>query len=226
MKKKKRKLSGTDVVFLIFSGGLLVFFFTFGMQMIREFSEEKNQYQSVVSLDGLEWGEEFEKKLKKIPGISSLTPAVEIPVRLKAETYTMEATLTGVELDGLKKQVSRSSEVPFGNVPVLLLGEESLAAMTDKNGHEVSEEKQKELMERYEEINWQYCLAGDGEDIEDWKPCLVAGTLSLPAEGIYMAYSQAEMLTGTKEQERFLLTVRGKKNYERALGYFEGAGQR
>ena len=221
MKKKRRRLSGSGVVFLVFSVGLLVFFCTFGLQMIREFSEGKKPYQSVVSLEGLEWGEEFTAELKKIPGLSSLTPAVEIPVRLRVDTYTMDAVWTGVELDGLEMQVSRSREVPLGSTPVLLLGEGSLAAMTDRNGHGASEENQKELLERYGEMDWQYCLTGEGEEEENWKPCLVAATLASPADGIYMAYGQAEMLAGTKETDRFLLTVLGKGNYERALGLFQ-----
>lgn len=220
MRGKRRKPSGSHGVFLIFQVGLLVFALIFGLQMIREFSEGKASYQSVVSLEGLEWGEELTAELQKIPGIRSLTPAIRIPVKLRAEDYTMEAALTGVELDELEKQVSRSREVPLGNTPVLLLGEESLGAMADGNGHTASEEKQEELLERYGEINWQYCLAGEGE--ENWRPCLVAGTLSSPADGIYMTYSQAGMLAQTKETKQFLLTVRGKENYERALGYFEG----
>lgn len=222
MRRKRRKPFGSHGVFLIFQGGLLVFVLTFGMQMIREFSEGKALYQSVVSLDGLEWGEKLTAELQKIPGIRSLTPAIRIPVKLRAEDYTMEAALTGVELDELEKQVSRSSEVPIGNTPVLLLGEESLGAMADGNGHTASGEKQEEFLERYGEINWQYCLAGEGEGEENWRPCLVAGTLSSPADGIYMTYSQAGILAETKETKQFLLTVRGKKNYESALGYFEG----
>ena len=45
--------------------------------------------------------------------------------------------------------------------------------------------------------------------------------MSSPADGIYMAYSQADMLAGKKETDRFLLTVLGKGNYERALGLFQ-----
>ena len=221
MKIKRQRLSGSGMVFLVFSVGLLVFFCTFGLQMIRVFSEGKKPYQSVVSLEGLEWGEEFVAELKKIPGLHSLAPAVEIPVRLRAEDYTMDAVWTGVELDGLEMQVSRSREVPLGSTPVLLLGEGSLAAMTDRNGHGASEEKQKELLERYGERNWEYCLSGDGGEAESWKPCLVAAVLSSPADGIYMAYSQAEMLAGKKETDRFLLTIQGKGNYERALGLFQ-----
>ena len=59
MRRKRRKPLGSHGVFLIFQGGLLVFVLTFGMQMIREFSEGKALYQSVVSLDGLEWGREI-----------------------------------------------------------------------------------------------------------------------------------------------------------------------
>ena len=41
MKIKRQRLSGSGMVFLVFSVGLLVFFCTFGLQMIRVFSEGK-----------------------------------------------------------------------------------------------------------------------------------------------------------------------------------------
>ncbi|MCI8550790.1 MAG: hypothetical protein HFI68_09445 [Lachnospiraceae bacterium] len=218
---KGRKVSGSDVVFWIFAGLLSVFFLIFGIRIARRFHGEKMLYQSVVSLEGLECGEDFEGKLKEIPGISSFIPVIEVPVTLKVEEYRMEATLVGVEFDRLEKQVSRSRKTPLGNTAVLLLGEESLAVMTDQNGHGISEEKKKEFLERYGELEWQYCMAG--EEAENWKPCLIAGTLSLPAGDIYISYSQAKEIMGTEETSKFLLTVRGEENYEKALGYF-GAG--
>ena len=51
---------------------------------------------------------------------------------------------------------------------------------------------------------------------------LVAATLHAPSGEIYMPYAQAETLTGKKETNKFLLTVRGKENHERALEYFGG----
>ena len=133
----------------------------------------------------------------------------------------MDTVLTGTTLEDLEKTVSRSMEVPLGNQSVLLLGEESLAAMTDKNGHEISEEKQKEFLEQFGALHWQYCFAGEEETSAIWKPCLIAGILSFPSGEIYIPYSQAETLTRTGKTSKFLLTVRGKKNYERAVAYFQ-----
>ncbi len=223
--RKKRKLSGGRVVFGIYTGVLFVLLLSLGRGLFQQFSEEKVKYQSVVSLEGTDVSggtENLQAELKKIRGFCFLTPVIEIPVRLRAEDYTMDTVLTGTALDGLEKKVSRSAEVPLGTRPVLLLGEKSLAAMTDRNGHVISEEKQREFLERYEEICWQYCLAGEDENTEEWDSCLIAGVLSFPSEGIYMPYSQAEALAGTNGTSKFLLTVRGKGNYEKAAGYFGG----
>ncbi|MCI8464786.1 MAG: hypothetical protein HFI63_02835 [Lachnospiraceae bacterium] len=207
---------------VIVTGLLAVFFLLFGIRIVRQLCEEKLQYQSVVSLEGLEWEGDLEEELEKIRGISSFTLALEVPIRLKAEEYTMDITVIGVELDRLEKQISRSQETPLGNTPVLLLGEESLSEMTDRNGHKASEEKQKELLERSGEILWQYCLIGE-ETLESWNPCLIAGTMYTPAGEIYMPFGQAKALVGTEETSKFLLSVRGKENYERALEYFQGS---
>ena len=218
---KGRKVSGSNVAFRVFAGVLSLLLLIFGIRTARRFHGDKMLYQSVVSLEGLEYGEDFEAEVKGIPGICSFIPVIEVPIRLKVEEYRMDATLVGVELDRLEKQVSRSWETPLGNTAVFLLGEESLTAMTDQNGHGISEEKKKELLERYKELDWQYCMSE--EDEENWKPCLIAGILSLPAGNIYIPYSQAEGIMGTGETSKFLLTIRGEENYEKALGYF-GAG--
>lgn len=225
--RKKRKISGSGTVFLFYTGALFALFLIFGIGLLGQLWEKQIRYQSVVSLEGWDPGEdpeELEEELKKIRGFYSFTPVLEIPVKLRAEGYTMDAVFTGTELEALEKQVSRSKEVPLGNRPVLLLGEESLAAMTDRNGHAISEEKQKELLERFEKVDWQYCLDSGGGQTEIWNSCLAAGTLSFPSGEIYIPYSQAEALAGTGGASRFLLTVRGKENYERAAAYFEPEG--
>ena len=222
MRGKKRKRSGSGAICLILAGSLAVYVLTFGGRMLWRFLAERIPFQAVVSLEGVERGEAFEEELEKIPGFCSLDPVIEVPVRLEAEGYTMDAILIGVDLDRLEKQVSRSGEVPVGTAPALLIGEESLAAMTDRNGHPASEEKQRELLERYGEIRWQDCLTGEAGGTEAWRPCLVAATLHAPSGEIYMPYAQAETLTGKKETNKFLLTVRGKENHERALEYFGG----
>ncbi len=227
MRRKKRKPSWSGAACTILAGGLAAAILILGLRTAGRLCGEQALCQSVVSLEGMEPGENFEEELGKLSGFCSLTPVIEIPVKLRAEEYAMEVTWTGASLETLEKKVSRSREVPLGRTPVLLLGEGSLAAMTDRNGHGISEEKQREFLERYGEIQWQYCLSGEEGVKADWRPCLVAGTLSSPAEGIYLPYGQAETLAGTKETKQFLLTVRGTENYERALRSFEGgAGER
>lgn len=139
-------------------------------------------------------------------------------------------SLKGVDLAELIMTVKEASEVPIGNMAVLLLGENSIAMMEDANGHKISEKKQKELLRRYKEIDWQYCLAGidemgNSDGVEDWKPCLIAGILSFPDDEIYLPYEQAEkyveIFSVQTSITRILVTVQGEKNHKKQWNTWE-----
>ena len=61
--------------------------------------------------------------------------------------------------------VKDSQEVMLGNTPALLIGEKCLSSLTDANGQTVSEKKEKEILENYREITWEYRLTGAGQEI-------------------------------------------------------------
>lgn len=52
-------------------------------------------------------------------------------------------SLKGVDLAELIMTVKEASEVPIGNMAVLLLGENSIAMMEDANGHKISEKSKR-----------------------------------------------------------------------------------
>jgi len=229
MNCRKKHLHGTDKVVIGCIVLLVMALLWFTVHLIRDYYSGKKICQSEIMLVDMEYNEEFLKEANKIPGIRSVTPILEIPVKLRAEGYTMETTLLGVNLEELIMTVRESNEVPIGNTPVLLLGEKSISIMTDANGHQISEKKKKELLSRYMEIDWQYCYismdeVGNSNEVEDWKPCLIAGVLSSPADEIYLPYEQAEnykeMLPAQIPITKILVTVQGEKNHVKALEYF------
>lgn len=227
MERKKKKWYGSDMVFLAFIILLLAALIWFGFLVIQKAQSGKKLCQSVVSIEKMEYGEEFLKEAEKISGIRSVTPVLEVPVQLRAEDYTMEVTWLGTDLEVLEKKVLEAAEVSLSSEPVLLLGEKSLAGMTDNNGQVISEKKQKEFLSRFREMEWQYRLAGVEQETEDassdWSPCRIAGILSFPAEEIYFPYDQAVNLMGISSSQsvkKILLTVQGEDNYKRALEYF------
>ncbi|MDE6312297.1 MAG: hypothetical protein K2M46_01540 [Lachnospiraceae bacterium] len=227
MRRKNRKVYSSDIVVLLFTVCLMGFVVWFGIYLWQSGQSEKKIYQSFVALDHMEYNEEFRKEAQKLPGLRGMIPVMEIPVRLRAENYTANVILTGLDLSKLTMKVSESNEVFLGNTPVLLLGENSLMTMVDHNGHGISEQKQKEMLNEYKEIEWQYCFVGEtGDDFENWKPCVIGGILSYPSEDIYIFYEQAQQIMGTVGRERditkILLTIQGRENYEKVLSYFEG----
>ena len=224
MKRKKKKLYGTDIVFLLLFAILFVVLLWFGIQLILGLRAEKKVCQSLVALNKMEYNEDFLEEAQKIPGIRSIMPVIEIPVMLRAKNYTMNAVWLGVDLSELNMKIPQSHDMSHGPRPRRLLGEESLAAMVDNNGHAISEKKQKEFLEQFKEIEWQYCMGTEDDDVlEEWKPCLVAGILSDPSEDIYLSYEQAKVCTkkyGSQSATKVLLTVQGEENYKQALHYF------
>lgn len=229
MNCKKKHLHGTDKVVIGCIVLLVIALLWFTVRLTRDYYSGKKICQSEIMLVDMEYNEEFLKEVNKIPGVRSVTPILEIPVKLRAEGYTMEITLQGVDLGELSMTVRESNEVPIGNTPVLLLGEKSISIMTDANGHQISEKKQKELLSRYMETDWQYCFisvdeVGNSNEMEDWEPCLIAGILSSPADEIYLPYEQAEnykeMLSAQIPVTKVLMTVQGEKNFEEAMKYF------
>lgn len=227
MGRKKKKLYGSDMVFLAFILLLLAALIWFGFLVIQKAQSGKRLCQSVVSIEKMEYSGEFLKEAEKISGIRSITPVLEVPVQLRAGDYTMETVWLATDLEALEKKVVEAWEVPLSSEPVLLLGEKSLAAMTDNNGQAISEKKQKEFLSRFRELEWQYRLAGSEPETEDassdWSPCRIAGILADPAEEIYFSYDQAVALMGISHSQsvkKILLTVQGEDNYKKALEYF------
>lgn len=222
--RPRKKHETSDMVFALFLILIFAALLGFGVQVLRKARSSQKLCQSVVSLNKIQYDEDFLSEAAKIPGIRSVTPVLELAVRFRAGDYTMETTWLAADLELLDKKAAAAAPVSVGNVPVLLLGEKSLAGMVDSNGQTISEKKQKEYLSQFQEIEWQYQLAGTEESRQTvWLPCQVAAVLSEPEEGIYLSYGQGVSLVGLSASQsvsRILLTVQGEDNYEAALSYF------
>lgn len=227
--RKQRKRSSTEKVLLFGILLLLISLVWFAVSVYRNMRSEKVICQSVVPLGKFVCYDDIIGQAEKLPGIRSLTPAYEFPARLRADGFTMEATFTGVEIDELRMKTKQAAPTPLGSTPVLLLGEKSLSGMTDVNGQPVSEKRQKELLENCMELEWQYQMVNNSQNEQaqsekaGWKPCLIAGLLSEPSEGIYLSSYQAVSLLNENGVDAksgitgILLTVQGEENYRKAL---------
>lgn len=185
---------------------------------------EDEIFQDQISLGGMKYDEELLSEAAKLPGIRSLFPILELNVRLKVGDYTKDTVLLGVDLEELSYQAKASREIAVGTNPVLLLGEKSLASLSDINGHAISEDQQKKYLEDYE--NLEIFLSFPTENGERWLPCVIAGVLKTPAEDIYLPYTQAQSLGQEYGLDlsigKALLTIKGKANREQALRCFSG----
>ena len=231
--KRQRNQSSTGKVLLFGILLLTISLVWFAVSVYRNMQSEKVICQSVVPLGDFTYDDTFLKQAENLPGIRSLTPVYELPARLKVDGLTMEATFTGVDLEELRMRTVQGAPTPLGRTLVLLLGEKSLSGMTDVNGQPVSEKRQKELLEKCMELEWQYQMVNDSQNAQarpeetGWKVCLIAGVLSEPSEGIYLPSYQAvsflnESGAGAKNGiTGFLLTVQGEENYRKALEAME-----
>lgn len=247
--RRKRRWNRTDFLLLVCIALLLAAVIWFAVLLRQRAQAAAVLCQSVVPLGEYTYDEAFLEEARKIRGIRSITPVLEIPVRLRAEDYVMDTVWYGVDLEDFRMKLRQAEDTAAGSAPVLWIGEKSLAGMTDANGHALSEQKQREFLSRYSEITWSYQqteggakeheAAGQtdsGMEAQGWLPCTVAGILSEPADMMYLSFTQAAALAGLlpagTEGEigsgsaagavtKILLTVQGKENYEKALVYFE-----
>lgn len=225
-KMKRRVAPGFLIITVLFMAAILFL----SVSLLSGVSGERQEYQLMVSLGGLKYDESFLDTVSKIRGIRQISPALEIPVRLRIEDYTMDTVISAVDIEVLEKKVRYAREAPLADTPALLLGKDSLADMRDFNGHALSEEQQKRYLADCENLEIELLtLSGDAAEengaIQQWKSCIAAAVLDEPAAGIYLPIIQAESLcknAGDMEVEKVLLTVRGKSNYEKVQEIFMG----
>ena len=201
------------------------------------FSDSIKEYQTVVSLGRLQYDEKLLEQVKKIPGLVSFSPVLEIPVELKLEEYTMSTVFLAVDLNELKMEEDSSEYIYVRNTPVLLIGKNTLESLKDLNNHTISKRRLVAFWEKGEG-KLQYCLseAGrekEGSDFEKeteateysegvWTECPAFLCLRSPSEGIYISLEQGKALGGMSQEDgtKALLTVRGKEAFKKAQDIF------
>lgn len=173
---ERRKWNGSDRLFFLCILGLAIAVAASGISLLQQSRAADQIFQGVISLGKISYNKEFLKEAEKIPGIVSVTPVRRVPVRLKAEGYTMEAEVIGVDLSELSMTGTKAAEIRQGSNPVFFLGRKSLSGMTDHNGHKISEKMQKKLLENFEKINWQYQLTGGDNEAKSGQASEASGS--------------------------------------------------
>lgn len=160
--KHKHTLGNADKLLLFVLFSLLAALAALFVSLVQSVQTQKKLCQSVVPLGKYEYDASFLEQAEKISGLRSITPVCEVAVCLRTEGYTMDTVLTGVEISELLMKVRDAQEAALGNIPALLIGEKSLSGLTDANGKLVSQKKQKEILENYCKLTWEYRLTGAG----------------------------------------------------------------
>lgn len=163
--KKKRTLGSADKLLLFALLSLLAALTALFVSLIQSVQSQKKICQSIIPLGKYEYNASFLEQAEKISGLRSITPVCEVSVTLKTDGYTMDAVLIGMDISALLMNVKDAQEAALGNAPVLLIGEKSLSGLTDANGNTASEKKQREILENYRELTWEYCLSGTGQEM-------------------------------------------------------------
>lgn len=160
--KHKHTLGNADKLLLFVLFSLLAALAALFVSLVQSVQTQKKLCQSVVPLGKYEYDASFLEQAEKISGLRSITPVCEVAVCLRTEGYTMDTVLTGVDISKLLMRVRDAQEAALGNIPALLIGEKSLSGLTDANGKLVSQKKQKEILENYRKLTWEYRLTGAG----------------------------------------------------------------
>lgn len=204
---------------------------------IPVFSGAMKEYQAVVSLGNLRYDEKLLEQVKKIQGLVSFSPVLEIPVELKLEDYMANTVLLSVDLEELNMKGNSSENIYIGNTPMLLVGKNALKLLRDPYGHTISKGKLAAFWEKSDR-RLQYHLSEDkmgnmenssqkntektGNIEPDWMECRVMVCLCDPADGIYISLEQGKNLSRRTQEgcTKALLTVRGKEEFKKAQAVF------
>lgn len=206
--------------------GMAVSVLYLGGQLIYGEIQSRKVHQEIVELGELSYDEAFLEEISKAEGFLSVSPVYEIPVKLRWEDYTMDATFTAVDMKEFHMTGNAPEEISLGNTPVLFIGKDALNGLTDSYGHTISQNGLKKLKASSEEL--EYCLQeesaagaqastaqgsrGNDSEIWLWRPCIAVGDLTSPSDGIYIPITQTSALTeGLPPVKKVLLTTQGTK---------------
>ena len=151
MKKKRTRPDRIVLLASLFLFGALLWF---SFSVLDGWEKGKKECQEIVTLNPAQIDEQLFTDLGKFPGILSATPLIELDVQLKVDDCIIDTKLTGIDLNRLSMQVQAAEDTALGSELVLLLGADSLKAMTDRNGQTLSEKKQKEILEQFADLDW------------------------------------------------------------------------
>lgn len=202
--------------------------------LIYEEYQENKLHQEIITLEKIPYDEAFLTEIQKLDGFLSVSPVYEIPVKLRWGDYTMDTTFTAVDFETFRSTGTGVPEIETGNTPILLIGKDTISNFTDPYGHAISQKSIQKFWASAETPVLEYCFPEDTfsgnlstnsensisisvstipSDNLLWRPCLAAGQLTNPSEGIYLPLMQLKNLTDSIPPVRkILLTTKGVKS--------------
>lgn len=205
-----------DIVFLAIS----CLFLTLTVRAADFWFQQQKSYEIIIQSQ-TELTDTVVKELAKIEGLYQFTPSSSCNVTLALDEYTLETSLTGIDLTNYPlKWKSAQKEVVLGNSPVLFFGKETFASFADNNGNAPGRSRISAWMENYQDL--QLTVTDESGRERRGK---IGGILEKPLSGIYMSRNQMQKIyTISAKTTGGCAKIQGKRNLQRAQELLSDAG--
>lgn len=205
-----------DIVFLAIS----CLFIVLTVRAADFWLQQQKSYEITIQSQ-TELTEAVVKELAKIEGLYQFTPSSCCNVTLALDEYTLETTLTGIDLARYPlKWKSAQEEIVLGNSPVLFLGQEAFASFADNNGNAPGRSRISGWMEKYQDLELTVTDESGRE-----RRGKIGGILEKPMFGIYMSRNQMqEIYAVSAKTTGGCAKIQGKRNLQQAQELLSRAG--
>lgn len=192
-------------------------------QLIRV---QRKENQTIYITAEYEKGDVTREQLEKIqqfPGLSHIWTALSVQTSLSVEGYRGTAVLLGVNLETYPVSVLVSAgEKRMGDTPLLLVGEDFLAGLTDEAGGSVTERQKKILRAQMDSLEAELTFEENKETVTAQFLGIVSGSeLYMDADQLRTMCERANLYCSCR---RICLEISGSQNAEKAKESLTKAG--
>lgn len=191
--------------------------------LVKGISFWKHQQKTFVCTvqSGAELTEDVVKEMDKITGLYEFTPTASCTISLRLEEYTMEAVLTGINLDFYPLEwKAAETEIRKGNAPLLFFGKNAFQGFVDSNGNSPGKSQILEWIDHYQELD--LVLTEEDGRVKRGK---ISGILEEPESGIYMDGGQMQEIYGALAKVTGgCMKIQGQRNMDKAKEILEQGG--
>ncbi len=174
-----------DIVFCLLGIAMVFLLATWG----EFWMQQQKSFAFIIQAD-TQLQESVIQELDKIEGLYEFIPFSSCRVTIKLEEYTLDAVVTGIDLERYPlKWKDVQGEISMGNTPLFFWGKDSFSLFVDSYGNSPGKSQISEWMGKYQELQ----VSAANEKGQTWIG-RISGILTMPSEGIYMDRSQMQKI--------------------------------